>query len=379
MAQMASPSFEDARRLVEWEPARGVISVYLRVEPGDRGGAWRTELRNGLAALRERAEALDHEARGALLATVERLEARFANHERDLPRGEIGFVEVAERAGEERWWGSHLSPRAAATVGFAPRPLVAPLLCLIEREAPRGVALVSAERVRLLEWQPGRLDELLGWELSVFVRDWRERRAQRVPDPARAQAVSSSGREHFDDRLADNRHRFLGECRALALETAGRRGWGELLAFGPSHHLEGFREHSEAASPPIELGGETDLISSPPAAVEATVAAAVERREAERAERLVGRVLERGQGGVRGSAGPQETLAALAEGRVERLVLDAAVAEGGNGDQPPGGAEVDAEQLVRRALQSGAAVSPVRGEPAGRLAAVGGVAALLRY
>lgn len=383
--RVACPTLEDARRLAEWHPRLGVVSVYLRLDPGDRGGAWRTELRNGLAGILDGADGLGHEIRTALRATAKQIFERFANHERGLPRGEVGFVEVAQEPAAAHWWSTHLAPESARTACFGERPVVAPLLFLTERGAPRGVALVSAERVRLLEWRPGGLEELHGWELSVFSGDWRERKAQRVPDPARAQAVSSSGRERFGDRLADNRHRFLGECRRLALEIAAQRGWPELLAFGPSQHLECFRAGSESSSPRIETGNEVDLIATPLGEVEAPIEEAVERREAERERRLVEQTLEQARGGRRGSAGPRETLTALREGRVEQLVIDVPNAARSTASPSPeaseseGAASIDAEGLVRRALDSGAAIATVTGEAADQLAESDGVAALLRY
>jgi Bacterial archaeo-eukaryotic release factor family 5 len=364
---MGWPSFEDARRLAEWQPPLGVVSVYLRVDPGDRGGAWRTELHNGLAAVRERGGELDHEAAKALRATVERIGERFENHERDLPRGEVGFVEVSGEPAAERWWSTHLAPRTAATASFSERPLVAPLLCLIEHGAARGVALLSAERVRMLEWAPGRLEELHNWELSIFSRDWRERKARRPADPARGQAVSASGRDQFDERLEDSRHRFLGECGRLAVEQARERGWHRLLLFGSADHLRDFRHRiPSTAGLAVEDAGEADLISEPPGKLEEPVAGAAARLDGERQRKLAERALEEARGGMRGTAGSQETEAALGEARVERLVLDAARADG-------------SEAMVRSALAGGAAVSAVSGAAAELLAPVDGVAALLRY
>jgi hypothetical protein len=367
VTDMALPSFEDARRLAEWQPPLGVVSVYLRLDPGDRGGAWRTELHNGLTAVRELAGGLDHEAAKALRATVERIGVRFENHERDLPRGEVGFVEVGVEPAAERWWSTHLAPSTAATASFAQQPLVAPLLCLVEHGAPCGVVLVSAERVRVLEWAPGHFEELASWELSIFSRDWRERKARRSADPARGQGVSASGRDQFDERLEENRHRFLGECGRLASELAAKRGWRRLLLFGGADQLRDFRHAlPSSAGLAVEDAGEVDLISEPPARLEQPIAAAAERLDGARDRELVERALEEARGGMRGAVGPQETEAALGEARVEQLVLDAARADG-------------SEALVRAALASGAGVSAVGGEAAALLADVDGVAALLRY
>jgi hypothetical protein len=374
---MSQPTFDDLRRLADWRPALGVISVYLPLDPADRARAWHTQLRNGMAAVLGDEESLDHETRTALRATVKRIEARFDNHERTLPRGEVGFVEVAAEAGEERWWATHITPESTATARFSDRPVVAPLLCLVEHGAPRGVALVSSERVRLLEWSPGHVDDLHNWELSVFSRDWREQKAPRVQDPARAQAVSASGKEQYEDRLADSRNRFLGECRRLALGIGRERGWPELFAFGTAQQADRFRDGAET-SPPIEPGAELDLISKPDAELLGRIEEAVKGHRARRERETVERVLAEAQGGRRGTAGPQETQVALDESRVELLVLStdhAARAAEADGD----GREVAGEILVRSALAGGAQVCTVSEEADELLSDVDGVAALLRY
>jgi hypothetical protein len=361
---MNLPTLDDARRLTEWAPPLGVVSVYLRLDPSDRGGAWRTELHNGLSSVLD-ADGLDHEAAAALRATVERIGERFPNHERSLPRGEIGFVEVAAKAGAERWWSSHLAPAAPATARLAERPLVAPLVCLLDRGLPRGVVLLSAERVRLLEWAPGHLEELHSWELSVFSQDWRERKAQRVADPARGQGVSASGHDQFDERLAENRHRFLGECGRLAAQLASGRGWDKLLLFGTAEYRRELCHGLPSPGLAIEAG-DADLISEPPGRLEEPIVEAVERLDAERDRALVERLLDEARGGTRGAAGLRETEAALAEARVDCLVLDAARA-------------ATSELLVRRALESAAGLATVDGQAAELLAPVDGVAAQLRY
>jgi hypothetical protein len=363
---MSLPTLDDARRLVEWRPPLGVVSVYLRVDPDDRGGAWRTELGNGLSALEQRSHELDHEAAATLRATCRRISERLANHERSLPRAEVGFVEVAAKAGEERWWSSHVVPVAPTTAELDERPVVAPLVSMLGRGAPRGVALLSAERVRLLEWEPGRLEELASWELSIFSDDWRERKAQRVPNPARAQAVSASGRDQFDERLEENRRRFLGECGRLAAQRARERRWPELFAFGAG---ESFREFQQGAAPRgVRLlhAGEGDLISEPVGRLEAAVAGAGASLDGSGDREIAERAVEAARGGIRGSLGRQETEAALAEGRVETLVLDGARA-------------ADCEAMVRAALQAGGDVRAVSGDGAALLDGFDGVAALLRY
>jgi hypothetical protein len=377
------PTLEDARELLEWQPPLGVASVYLRIDPADRSGAWRTELRNGLAEVLHDADAAEHETRVAIRAAADRVAEHFGDQERhSLPRGEVGFVEIAAEPARERWWPSHLAPRSAASVYLAGRPVLVPFLRLAARCGPRGIALVSGERVRLLEWEPGHLEELHSWELSLLSGDWRERKAAKSPDPARAQGVSAAGRDQYAERLTENRHRFLRECGRLAARIAGDRGWGEVIAFSSPQHVDYFRGAFDTAAPDLAVGAEVDLIAESAGRLLELVEEAIERREAEQDLLLVERALAETKGGAHGVAGAQETLAVLEEGRVEHLVVDDA-----RGGPPPVlgiGAEEDRERagseaLVRRALATGAKITPVSGDAAELLAPVDGVAALLRY
>jgi peptide subunit release factor 1 (eRF1) len=384
---MPHPTFSDARKLVEWRPARGVISVYLGFDPADRGGAWRTELRNALAQVRQAKSEADHQARVALKATIERIEERFANHDRSLPRGEVGFVEVSDDGGAEHWWIPFMAPEVEVCACIAERPVLSPFLYLSEHGCPRGVALLSAERVRLFEWAPGHLEELDASELELYTGDWRERKAVAVSDTARGQAVSAAGRDRFDDRLADNRDRFLVEVGQRASRLAVERGWQQVDVFGAADHVRSFRQGASGPSlAPIEVAGEVDLISvADDGKLEARIEEGARRLAVERDRSLIEHALEEARGGNRGTAGPQETLAALDEGRVSHLVADAAHAVTAcsgpviAAEKAPWNGGVKLEPLVGRALASSAKISTVVEEAAEMLAPVDGVAALLRY
>ena len=364
---MSQPSLQEVREAGEWRPELGVVSVYLGFDPADRTGAWRTELRNGLEAVLDAHKEDEHARRLALRATAKRILERFEDGDlRPPPRGEVGFVEVAEKAGGERWWGTGTAPVADACVEFAPEPAVAPLLALCCRGATRGVALLSSERVRLLRCAEGALDELADWELSVTSLDWRERKSQSTDNPARAQGVSSSGHDQYGERLEHNRRRFLGECGGLAARALGENGLEQVVVFGPAKDVEAFNAGFGSANAKLALGGEADLISIPKGKLSEVVVEAVERLDGERDRAVVERALGEAKGGSRGSAGLQETRQALREGRVDHLVFDAGIG-------------ADAEELVRGALAGSAEVTIVRDELAEPLAEAEGVAAILRY
>jgi len=364
---MTQPTLEAARELSEWRPPLGVLSVYLGFDPADRTGAWRTELRNGLDAVLDAHREDEHERRIALRATAKRIAERFEDGDlRPPPRGEAGFVEVAEKEGVEHWFGTAAVPASNACVEFGPDPVVAPLLDLCRRGTARGIALLSSERVRLLRCGEGALEELADWELSIFSRDWRERKSQSTSNPARAQGVSSSGHDQFGERLDHNRQRFLAECGGLAARTLGENGLDELVVFGPAKDAESFKSGFGSASGKLVIGGDAELISVPRDRLQEAVAEVVERLDLEDQQAVVERALEEAKGGSRGAAGRQETREALIEGRVDHLVFDAAI----------GG---EAESLIRAALAGSAKVTVVRDEAAAPLAEAEGVAAVLRY
>jgi hypothetical protein len=364
---MNQPTLEDARALSRWRPPLGVLSVYLGFDPADRGGAWRTELRNGLEAVLDAERKAGHERRVALRATAKRLSERFEDGDlRPPPRGEAGFVEVAEKAGVEHWFGMGVAPAAEACVELGAEPAVVPLLDVCGRIGARGIALLSSERVRLLRCAEGALEDLEQWELSITSLDWRERKSHSSPNPARAQGVGASGHDQFGERLDHNRQRFLSECGALAAHRLEENDLGELIVFGPSRDIESFRSGFGSPQATLAIGGDLDLISAPRERLAEAVAAAAGRLDQERDREAVERALGEAMGGSRGAAGRQETKEALAEARVDHLVFDAAI-----------GAE--AESLLRAALAGSAKVTVVRGELAAPLVEAEGVAAILRY
>src|SRR6185312_11701960 len=130
--------------------------------------------------------------------------------------------------------------------------------------------------------------------------------------------------------------------------------------------LESFEAGLGAPKVKLTAAGEADLISTPTGQLREIVASAVENADAERESRLVLAALEETRGGSRGATGPQDVGEAVAEGRVERLVMDAKLGAA-------------AESLVRGALAGSAKITVVHGAAAEALASAEGVAAILRY
>lgn len=346
---MAHPSLDDVRKLSQWSPPFGVVSIYLSFDPGSRGGGWRTALRSGVDRALETGEGAGHERKLAVRETARRLLERFETRDvRPLPRAEAGFVEVSRNGGLERWWDTGVEP-ATSGVLLAERPALVQLVDLCRRGRSYGVALVSAERVRLLAFNAGELADVDGWELTIPALAWGEREA-----------------DQYEERLEHNRRRFLGECGRLAARRLGDRGLDEVIAFGPVPYTDSFRAGLGSGPATVEIGGEADLISAPAAKLLEAFSAAAGELATKRDRHVVERALEEAVGGSRGAVGLQETSAALDEGRVENLVLSAAIGDAG-------------EALVRGAFAVRAEVTIVHDGVAELLAPTEGVAALLRY
>lgn len=370
--------------LLAWRPEHGVLSLYLRLDPGHRSPKWPTQLRNGLSeTLSASREDKDHEARQALQATAERLGRDL--HDCEQPPAEaaglIGFVEVARMPAEERWYAVQIPPRRTE-VRHAVVATVHQLLELLDGGAPNGIALVSSERVRLLDWRLGRMEQLHDWELEYFGEDWRQRKSQRPRDPAHGEAVSAAGRDQYNQRLEATRQRFAHQAGELARAEAWKGGWRETLAFGDERYVSHFARGLGTAFGLRHVDAR-DLISESVAQIERRVAEIVPGLNRHRERSLIERIREAAYAEGRSSLGIQETLQALQEGRVEHLVYDAGREHSDPDLASLGGAGPNGLPLIERMIEyassTGAAITPVENESARLLDEQDGVASLLRY
>lgn len=376
---MSLPAQDDLRELLGWEPAEGVLSVYVHIDHADRGGGWRIALGD---ALRETVR--EHGETPELRATADRVLERLGGNGRPPDgRGHLCFAEIGSRQGEDRWFTSSAYPRLEAVAVAAKRPHVQPLVEMLDDHRRRGVVAVTGERARLLEWQEARLDEVDDREI-LTTGDWRDRKGQRNVDIPSGQAPTSSGRDQHEQRLEDHRRRFVGELADDVADTADERGWSEILCFGEAKYLSELEERLGVER--IAYAEEKNLLTIPDHELTERLSALTTKLNRRREITLIERAEEAALAGGRGALGLAETAQALAEGRVEHLLIAAAElpatapeevsATLGNGTvsgQPLG------ELLIERALQTSAAITPVEEEAAERLAEREGAAAILRY
>ncbi len=377
---LAAPDSRSPAELLDWRPKHGVLSLYIRIDPGDRSEAWRTAVRNGLSEAVRSDGADSHDFREALDATASRLQRELLDGNRKGEhRGLIGFVEIAAGEGEERWYATQIPPRRIE-VRRGTVASVHQLIELLDDGAPLGVAAISSERVRLLDWRLGRVEQLHDWELEYFAGDWKERKAPRPRDPTHAEGISSSGRDQYDQRLEATRERFAVQAGELARGESRKRGWRQAVAFGDERYARRFSEGFGNETPLVQV--DADLVTASSARIEQLIEETVSRLNRAREAALIERIKEAAYAEGRSSLGIQETLQALGEGRVEHVVYDADREYGDLGFQF--GTESSenlplVERIAELALSTGAQITPVEGDSAEALGAQEGVAALLRY
>jgi Bacterial archaeo-eukaryotic release factor family 10 len=380
----------ELRELAEWRPDRGLITVCLRIDPADRRESWRSQLRDGLKRLVEGARERDRALWVATKATAERVLEEFPEaRPHQSGRTQIGFVEVAEKKGRERWYSFQLSARATEVVLWE-RPYLGPLVELLDDGAPLGVLAVGAEHVKLWEWSLGECEQITSWEPEFSKRDWRERRAPQSADPGRSQGPSAAGKDQVGQRLDANRERFLhGTGRALG-EPMRSRGWRALLAFGSKDQVDTVRHALEPLAAGLEqaealhLVAEKDIVGEGERQVAERVESALEELNRNRELALIRKVESAAHAeGGHASLGRQETLQALDEGRVAHLLFDPAAGFDGVSPRPAWGIGEErgpeVAEMIEQALRTSAWVTPVEGKAAEALSAHEGVAALLRY
>jgi release factor family 10 len=366
---MDSPSHKELRRLAEWQPEGGVISVYLDLDPADRGGGWKIELHERLREIAKASEA--GAERGAVGAASQRILGHFPEEGPPPPgRVQIGFVEVADD-GREVWQGVQGRLERPLVVR-APAPRLTPLVRMLEGNEPVGVVLAALESARAFEWSLGRLAPLGGWELEMFSGDWRERKSPQRDPQAGGTGTTAAGRDQYGQRLDHNRTRFLKELGHLLATRFGDRDWSRILVFGEG---ELPRLLKAGLGPLAKLVREVhhDLIRATDAEVADHVEREVSAIREERDRALLDRV-EEAIGTNSGAAlGPEEVLQVLEEGRASHVIFDP------NGEFEPHDGQPATELMIARGLSTGADITPVEGELAERLAGRGGAVALLRY
>lgn len=368
-------------------PRRLVVSVYARTDPRDPANttsspAWHVALRDGLSTLAERLEAgHDREVRLAFRALRGRIEEELVDMDPvERARSVALFVDI--EGGQSQRFSLQLPLHGDALVG-ADRPFVSPLVDIVDRGARTGVILANGEFVRLLQIEQAEATEPENSIFELTLGDWTRFAGSAGGSKARERQIITQ-KERYEARVdAQRQHLF-----ETAVEQTTKRlhdlGWERIVLVCETQVASRFRELL-----PVELRerviGESDLdlvgeeSSAIAEALEPLLAAAWLKRSTD----LVELARERAQADGLATLGTQDTLRALAERRVEHLVLDPAcdfsAAAGMAYPAIDGPADTIGERAVEEAFASGAQVTALASAASQSLRDAGGIVALLRY
>jgi peptide chain release factor subunit 1 len=346
MAETLSPS--RLRQLAEVRPEQGrVLSVYMDLDPSEFGTppARASQITSLVTEARHRIDELDdldHEEQKALRADLEAVRdalsqpgiadegARGVAVFACGPAGLLETVRVSHR----------LAPKAVVDR----TPYVEPLVT--GQDGGRWCVLLANRRnARMFVGAPSELEE-----------------TDRLADNVHEQ--SSSGGWAFERAIAEDVRDHLEHAARIAFDRLKASAFDHLLIGAPQETVTALEGHlhpylRERLAGHVRLAVENASLEDVRRATAEHVEELERRREADALERVRQGI---GAGG-RAAAGRDEVMSALAEARVETLLL----ADG-----------VDAGETLEKALESGAEVMVVR-HHADDLGPLGGIAALLRY
>jgi len=360
----------------------GVLSVTIGIEPGAVSGgtpAWEIALENDLRRLRH--DGAVGQALGRRLAADAPRLARLLDPT-SSGRGRALYVPLELGSSSEVTLQRALP--TSARVG--PVAHVLPLLAALDQGEPAGLVMASRDAISVLQSELGRTREVDRIELEPWVGDWwPEMKGPAASNPLRGQHTVAQ-RDRYARRVAAAYRHTLAESPAAIGALAHDRRWTRAVLAGDPRTIEvldeALRDGGVAtATIGANLEGlrREDVVRRLDAALETLVAeqVAVHARLA----------VEEAAAGGRGAYGLVPVLAALAEGRVARLVIDPSrpfPGTVGAGESlsaaDEAGERVDlTDWVVSRALTTDAAVTPVFGDAAQALEGRGGIAALLRW
>lgn len=353
----------------------GVLSIYVDADPWRASGArpcWELRFRDELRALEQRLEwAGRHDRAKALRARLAELDDELVQllHPSAPGRGRALFVPLS--SGEPLRFALQLPLPDVVTLGDAVQLL--PLLDAFEAGRPAGVVGVSRAGARVLDARLGVAEDVLWLEFEAATASWDEPWGRTV----RNSAVRKSGareRDRRERRFEDCCSRFIRSAAGRVELLAEQRGWELMLLRGDAHLVERLRNDLLASNRQLDVetgAGSLEWRSAHEigAAVAADLAGARRRRD----WALVGQARDDARAGGLVALGLGDTLHALGEQRVLRLLLD------GTPDHPGRREAHLAERMIGCALESGARVTPLAAEAAGALVPFDGVAALLRW
>ncbi len=362
----------------------GVLSIHVGIDPRAETTArpsWQITIDEELASLRRRLREEGPRERWATFdRCLERLAPELSHLVDTTTHGRGRSLFAAVDSGEVHSITVQAALPTSVTLGEVPH--LVPLLALDEGAA-EGLVVIGRDTVRVLEWRLGEVAEVASFDVEPVVFDGPERKGPARANPMRATHVIAQ-RDRYERHLEAEHGRLLRKAAEAVARIGVERGWQTAVVAANPRSGGPVADVLDAAGIEVECI-HRDLIELSATQAFVKLLPDLELARCRRDLGLVRRARDAALSGGRGALGAATVLAALADGRVERLLLD------GGGDLPghtgPGGELLPGEgpeplfgdRVAIRALESGAAVSVVGGDAAAALADCEGIAALLRW
>lgn len=385
---MSIQQIDELRDLINRETEGPVLSVFCRTDPRDPASrsetpGWLVALRNGL---RESAAAYegDHVASGQVATLCNAAEKRMTGASAAERGRSAAYFLSAD--GKIDSFHTFQIPLRENYVGLDTGAVVWPIVDVLDRGQRTGLVLISIDHIRVLEWRDGQARDLEESTFDLELGDWHEYRGAARPNPTRGSAAINN-MSAYENRVEEWQARFMKAASKAVAETVTDLKLDRLVIAADGDLCREFvaalpHETQEMVGATVA----TNLIDR--AAGEVAEHLDPHLRDAWRKQvnDLGNLALSRVQAGERGATGPDESLLALAEGRVEHLLLDPyleakddGLSDGARQAITNAGEATLREALVELAIRNGAQVSSASAEEVPVLAEAGGVLALLRY
>jgi hypothetical protein len=385
------------RDLIGFTDPQGVISIYIGHTPAQAADPYPTtptEIRNQCRHLVSELGTRDPDLARAVQARIEAIGDDLTRllDPRAHGRGRALFVGV--EGGERTSLALQLPFRDR--VVHHESAYVRPLVAAHDEGRAAGVLVVSRSGTRLLEWHVGEVSEL---DVRVFeLGDAQLADVKSGPANANPQHTQHSvnHRERFDDRIDENRGRFLREVAEQVQARVDEHGWDRLVLAGPAKVRDSLRGALQRDDGFRVLTADHQWEDAAPHVVADQVGPLLRAVHRDREQELVAAAMERALAGGAGALGLAAVCDALNEGRVGHLLYDDRLSITGvrsaAGTLHPEAtgllAEADVamtaepllvERMVERAIATSGQVTPLVPEVAVALEDHDGVAALLRW
>lgn len=387
------------KSLVGFRDDVGVLSLYAGFTPeqaADPQPVAPIEIRNQVRDLKRRLR--DSQPHAVWQAVEERLDDLDTGDFDGLldpkahGRGRALFVGVSDGRQER----VHLQVPFQDRVIFDATPFLRPLVAALDEGRPAGILLVNSQAVRLLEWTAGQSEELEDWGFELTDAQLADIKSGPSPNNPRMHGGGNVNKERFEDRVGENRHRFLAAFIEDVNTRAAERGWDRIVVAGAPKVKEEVRELIPSSNGRRIVLSEHAWDSAAPHQIAAEAWPALRSVHRQREIELVEAAKDRALSGGAGALGLRKVLKALNQGRVDHLLFQSDLSvEGYRSDEGTLHAEVAGpaaqagytmhreplliERMVERVMETGGKVTPVDEEASALLGEQGGVGALLRW